>query len=147
MSKSDIFSDGFPKAQERSQINKSLQAVALATRDARHPGPRPNPNDPLEKIVAETVDMEARATNSFSNTTVTPRVNESATPPSQNKVTETVTQPFDLPILEAYVPEAKECYQMTCNMCNWVGMMSHDPHAIPRLSAQWEILCRYYYQF
>ena len=54
-----IISDGLPKTLDPGQLAKSLQAVAAATVDSRHPGPRPNSADPLQKIVTETIEITA----------------------------------------------------------------------------------------
>ena len=54
-----IISDGLPKTLDPGQLAKSLQAVAAATVDSRHPGPRPNSADPLQRILTETIEITA----------------------------------------------------------------------------------------
>ena len=142
-----FLSDGTPQTQAPSQIRKSLQAVAASTLDARHPGPRADPQDPLSRIVAETVNSRVRSPSTRQPMEeVTPRVEtvvEQRPEPTSQQTLVIRDDGAELMNIEQYVPEAKHVYQCTCDHCDWVGMVSDDPTAVPGLVQQWEVHLKY----
>ena len=114
-----LISEGIPQIQSPSQILKSLQAVAVATVDSRHPGPPVNPQDPLTKIVTKTViDTRVRMSNNFQPEEVTPRAEPEPEKEkgSMSSSQQTILIPeggAEVISVEPYIPEAKTVYQCT----------------------------------